>query len=135
MNRAAEHAAPLAKGIFVDAIKAMSIGDALGIVRGGNTSATDFFRKTSEEKLIAAFRPPVTEAMEHVGVVKTYSDLMQRFKTIPFVKAEPMNLEDYVTSKAAGGLFHLIGEEEKSIRTNPAAQVTPLLKEVFGAIK
>lgn len=134
MNRAAERAAPLAKDIFAEAIKSMTIADALGIVKGGDTSATDYFRKTSEAKLIAAFRPPVAESMQQVGVVKTYNELMTRFKAIPFVKAEALNLEDYVTEKAAAGLFHLIGEEEKKIRTNPAARVTPLLREVFGAV-
>ena len=135
MNRAAEQAAPVAKGIFGDTIKQMSIADAVQILRGGDTSATDFFRKTTSEKLIAAFRPPITESMQSVGAVKTYDDVMGRFRRIPLMKAEPFDINSYVTTQAVNGLFYLVGEEEKQIRTNPAARVTPLLKEVFGALR
>jgi Protein of unknown function (DUF4197) len=134
MNRAAEHAAPAAKSIFGDAIKEMSVTDAMGILRGGDTAATDFLKKTSSDKLTAAFRPPISESMQMVGAIKAFDDVMQRFKGIPFMKADPIDIEGHVTGKAVDGLFYLVGQEEKQIRTNPAAQVTPLLKDVFGGL-
>jgi hypothetical protein len=43
-----------------------------------------------------------------------------------------LDLDQYVTEKSLDGIFTRVGEEEKRIRTDPAAQVTPLLKKVFG---
>lgn len=134
MNRAAENAAPIAKDIFTGAIKKMSITDAVQILRGGDTAATDFFRKTTGAALVAAFRPSVTESMKSVGAMQSYHDMMGRFKSIPFMKTDLIDIEGYVTGKAVDGLFHLVGQEEKQIRTNPVARVTPLLKEVFGSL-
>lgn len=134
MNRAAEKAAPVAKDIFLTSLKQMSITDAMQLLRGGDTAATDFFRKSTSEPLVKAFRPPVTESMESVGAMKSYNDMTARFRQIPFMKADSMDIEGYVTTKAVDGLFLLVAEEEKKIRTNPAARITPLLKDVFGAI-
>lgn len=134
MNRAAEEAAPIAKDIFTGAIKKMSIGDAVQILRGGDTAATDFFRKATGPDLVAAFRQPITESMQSVGAIQSYQDMMARFRRIPFMKADAIDIEGYVTGKAVDGLFYLVGQEEKQIRKNPAARVTPLLKEVFGAL-
>jgi hypothetical protein len=132
MNRAAEKAAPLAKDIFVGALKQMTITDALQLLRGGDTAATDFFRRTTSEPLTAAFRPPIAESMESVGAIESYKQMVGRFQKIPFMKADSFDIETYVTTKAVAGLFFLVGEEEKKIRKNPAARVTPLLREVFG---
>ncbi len=132
MNRAAEKAAPAAKEIFLGALKQMTISDALQLLRGGDTAATDFFRKTTSEKLVAAFRPPISESMQSVGAMKAYNDMTARFKQIPFMRTDSIDIEGYVTTKAVDGIFLLVAEEEKQIRTNPAARITPLLKEVFG---
>lgn len=132
MNRAAEKATPAAKEIFLGAIKQMTIGDALQLLRGGDTAATDFFRKTTSDKLVSAFRPPIAESMQAVGAMKAYNDMTARFKQIPFMRSDAIDIEGYVTTKAVDGLFLLVAEEEKQIRTNPAARITPLLKEVFG---
>ncbi len=132
MNRAAEKAAPAAKEIFLGALKQMTISDALQLLRGGDTAATDFFRKTTSEKLICAFRPPISESMQAVGAMKAFNDMTARFKQIPFMRSDSIDIEGYVTTKAVDGIFLLVAEEEKQIRTNPAARITPLLKEVFG---
>jgi hypothetical protein len=132
MNRAAEKAAPLAQDIFLDSLKKMSIRDAVGLVRGGNTAATDFFRKNTSEQLTTAFKPPISESLKSVGAVEAFQSMMGRFQKIPFMRAESFDVDTYVTGKAVDGLFLLVGEEEKKIRTNPAARVTPLLRDVFG---
>ncbi len=70
--------------------------------------------------------------MNEVGVTRQYKDLVGRYESIPFVRKETFDIDQYVVSKALDGLFHVLGEEERKIRTNPAARVTDLLKEVFG---
>lgn len=132
MNRAAEKAAPEARDIFWTAIKEMSFDDARGILTGGDTAATEFFRQKTGERLHEAFAPIVSETMNEVGVTRQYKELTGRFEAMPFMKAEAFDLDKYVIEKALDGLFHVLGEEEKKIRHNPAARVTELLQKVFG---
>ena len=132
MNRAAEKAAPGARSIFIDAISAMSFEDAKGILTGGDTAATAYFKEKTSGKLHDAFQPVVESSMEQVGVVQKYEALSKKFESIPFAKKEMLDINGYVVSKSLDGLFLVLGEEEKKIRTNPAAQITPLLKQVFG---
>jgi hypothetical protein len=132
MNRAAEQAAPFAKQVFWDAIGEMTFEDAKKILSGHETAATDYFKSRTTDKLTVAFRPVVDQAMNKVGVTRQYKELVGRFQTIPFVKSESFDIDHYVVTKALDGLFHVLGEEERKIRTNPAARVTDLLKEVFG---
>ena len=132
MNRAAERAAPEAKKIFWDAIGKMTIDDAQRILNGTPTAATDYFKDRTSASLTLAFRPIVDRAMDEVGTVKQYNELLGQAKTIPFLKTESYDLDRYVVGKALDGLFHVVGEEERKIRTDPAARVTDLLKEVFA---
>jgi hypothetical protein len=132
MNRAAEKAAPFAKQIFWDAIGEMSFEDVRKIFSGHETAATDYFKGKTSDKLASIFTPIVDKAMSEVGITRQYKDLVGRYETIPFVKKETFDIDDYVVTKALDGLFHVLGEEERKIRTNPAARVTDLLKEVFG---
>ena len=132
MNRAAERAAPYAKQIFWDAIGEMTFEDVRKILSGHDTAATDYFKGKTTDKLTIVFKPPVSSAMDEVGVTRQYKELTGRYESIPFVKKESFDLDHYVVTKALDGLFHMVGEEEKKIRKNPAARTTDLLKEVFG---
>lgn len=133
MNRAAESAAPKARQYFVDAIKQMTFEDAMGILRGGDTSATEYFKSKTEQKLYNEFKPSVSASMNKVGVTRSYKDMVGTYtSSIPFASVEALDLDHYVTTKALDGLFYMIGQEEKKIRTDPAARVTDLLKTVFG---
>ena len=132
MNRAAEQAAPAAKKIFIDAITGMTFDDAKKILSGGNTSATEFFKAKTTDQLTVAFRPVVDKTMAQTGVVQQYQALMGRFDAIPFVRSQTFDIDGYVVGKALDGLFHVIGEQETLIRTNPAARTTELLREVFA---
>jgi hypothetical protein len=133
MNRAAEQAAPGARQIFFDAIGDMTIDDARRILDGGATAATDYFKDKTTGKLTTTFKPIVEQSMSQVGVTKRYEALLSRADNVPFLNAERYDLNDYVVGKALDGLFYMVGEEEKKIRTNPAARVTDLLREVFGS--
>jgi RNA binding exosome subunit len=132
MNRAAEKAAPQATSYFVDAIKGMTFEDATKILHGGDTSATEFFKGKTQDKLYAAFKPIVSSSMNEVGVTRSYKEMMGQYEALPFMSKESLDLDHYVTNKSLDGLFYMIGQEEKKIRTDPAARVTDLLKTVFG---
>jgi len=132
MNRAAEKAAPRAVPIFVEAVKHMTFDDARKILRGGDTSATDFFREKTRDKLYTEFSPDVRESMDKVGVAQSYKKMTAGYEKVPFMKKEDIDLDHYVTNKALDGLFYMVGQEERKIRTDPAARVTDLLKTVFG---
>jgi hypothetical protein len=131
MNRAAERSAPLAKDIFWNAIKQMSFDDARKILGGGDTAATEYFRGKTSGKLTTAFRPVVERAMNEVGATRRYKELVGRAPSLPFGRTQALDIDAYVVTKALDGLFHVLGEEERKIRKNPAARVTNLLKEVF----
>jgi len=135
MNRAAEAAAPGAKKIFGDAIGAMSIEDARKIWSGGDNAATQYFKSKTSDQLTAAFKPVVDKALNQVGVTRQYKELLGRAQSIPFMKTESLDIDRYVLGKSLDGLFLVLGEQEKQIRTNPAARTTDLLKEVFAASK
>jgi len=132
MNRSAEQAAPLAKPIFTEAVTEMSFEDGKKILNGGDTAATDYFKEKTKTKLIEAFKPKVTQAMDQVGVAAQYKSLVGQYTSLPFVNAEQFDLDSYVVRKSLDGLFYTLAQEEQKIRTNPAARVTDLLKEVFS---
>jgi Protein of unknown function (DUF4197) len=133
MNRAAEKAVPFAKDIFWDAIGQMTFDDARKILNGRDTAATDYFKAKTSKKLHAAFRPTVETVMNDVGVNRQYNELIGKYQSVPFAKNVTFDVNQYVTEKATDGLFFVVGEEEKKIRTNPTARVTDLLKDVFGS--
>lgn len=135
MNRGAEKAAPLAKQIFIGAIKEISFDDARKILTGGETSATDFFKAKTTTRLSTAFRPIISKSLSDVGATRKYKDLIGRYEALPLAGRQSLDLDDYVVGKALDGIFYMVGEEEKKIRKNPAARVTSILKEVFGSIR
>lgn len=134
MNRAAEQAAPQARQIFLNALTRMTFSDARGIITGGDTAATDYFKRQSTEELTTAFTPIVHQAMLKVGVVRQYNALMQNPALSRLSSNENFNLDEYVVGKTLDGLFYELGQEEKRIRKDPAAQTTQLLKDVFGRL-
>jgi RNA binding exosome subunit len=132
MNRAAEKAAPKAASIFSGAIKEMTIEDARKILNGGDTAATDFFKSKTHDKIYSAFKPIISSSMDEVGVTHSYKEMMGKYESLPFMSKESVDLDHYVTGKAMDGLFYMVGQEEKKIRTDPTARITDLLKTVFG---
>ena len=131
MNRAAEQATPQAKAIFIAAVKKMSFDDARKILTGSDTAATEYFKRTSSADLTTAFSPIVQHSMERVGVVKQYNNVLASAPGGSALAGQ-FDLNKYVLGKTLDGLFLMLGEQEKKIRKDPAAQTTSLLKEVFG---
>jgi hypothetical protein len=133
INRGAEDAAGYAKPIFVDAIKSMTLNDAIGLIRNGDTSATHFFRDKTTDKLMAAFAPVIKSSLDKTDATKYYSEMVTKYNNLPitFKKVNP-DLTGYVTERATNALFDLVAKEEVNIRNNLAARTTDLLKKVFG---
>ena len=132
LNRAAEEAAKKAAPVFVDAITNMSLQDGFAILKGVDTSATNYLRKTTYNPLKDKFKPVVTEAINTVKVTSYWTPLVTTYNKIPGVKKQNPDLEEYVTNKAINGLMVMIADEEIKIRKDPMARVTDLLKKVFG---
>ena len=132
INRGAEDAVGFATPIFVDAIKQMTVTDALKLVTGGNNSITNFFREKTSAKLKEAFLPVIQKSLEKVNATKYYGDAVDRYNKVPLVKKMNPDLAGHVADKTLYALFDRIGVEEANIRTNPVARTTDLLKKVFG---
>ena len=134
INRGAEDAVGYAKPIFVDAIKEMTISDAINIVRGPSDAATNYFRQKTTEKLIVAFTPVVKNSLDKVSATKYYADVVNSYNSLPttFNKINP-DLPSYVVGKAVDALFDRIAKEEANIRQDPVARTTEILKKVFGS--
>jgi len=131
MNRAAEQATPEAKKIFIAAVQKMSFDDARKILTGNDTAATDYFKRTSSDDLTTAFTPIVVRSMQRVGVIQQYNRVLASAPGGTALTGQ-LDINKYVVTKTLDGLFLMLGEEEKKIRKDPAAQTTALLKEVFG---
>jgi hypothetical protein len=132
LNRAAEEAAKKAAPVFVDAVTGMSVQDGFAILKGADTAATGFLRKTTYTPLRDKFLPIVKEAVAKVKVTSYWNPLVTTYNKLPGVKKQNPDLDEYVTNKAINGLMLLIMDEEIKIRKDPMARVTDLLKKVFG---
>ena len=136
INRGAEDAVGFARPIFINAVKEMTLTDALNIVRGNNNAATNYFKIKTSASLIEAFTPSVKASLEKVNATKYYADVINTYNKLPttFNKINP-DLTSYVVGKAVDALFDQVAKEEANIRANPVARTTDLLKKVFGSIK
>jgi Protein of unknown function (DUF4197) len=132
LNRAAEDAGNEAKPIFIDAIKGMSISDAIKIVKGENDAATKYLSRTTSPQLNAKFQPVIKTSLDKVDATKQWEELVKTYNKIPFVKKMNPNLPAYVTGKAIDGLFIMVAKEELKIRQDPMARTSEILKKVFG---
>lgn len=134
MNRAAEAAVPEAKALLVKAVKGMSVQDAKGILSGGDTAATEYFRSKTSQPLAAKFLPIVQKATSRLKLAQKYDQFAGKAGRFGLVDKDQANIEQYVTQKTLDGLFLMMAQEEKAIRTDPVGQGSKLISKVFGAI-
>jgi hypothetical protein len=132
MNRAAEAAVPEARNLLVQAVRSISIEDALQLVRGGDNAATEFFVRKTREPLGDRFLPIVTRATERVSVARKYNELAGKAASMGLMDEKQSRIEPYVTDKALDGLYFMIGEEERKIRRDPVGTGSAILQKVFG---
>ncbi|MGA9659842.1 MAG: DUF4197 domain-containing protein [Asticcacaulis sp.] len=133
MNHAAETAAPVAKDLFLDAIRTLTIKDAVGIIKGGDTAGTEYLQKTTTPRLVTAFTPPMQAAMQQSGAVAYFDKAIARNNLSSFMKTDAKTyLADHAVGYALSGLFHYVGTEETAIRHDPAKRTTQILQSLFG---
>lgn len=135
MNRAAEQAVPEAKTIFVDSVKKMSVQDAKGIITGGDTAGTEYFRRTTRGELHKRFLPIVEKATARVQLAQKYDQYADKAVAVGMLKKEDAELDEYVAQKALDGVYVMVAEEEKKIRKDPVGTGSSIIKKVFGAIR
>ena len=135
MNRAAEAAVVEARPLFVDAVKKMTVQDAKGILSGGETAATEYFHRTTEDPLRKRFLPIVKKATSRVELAEKYNQYAETAAAFGLLRKEDADLDGYVTQKALDGLFFMVAEEEKKIRKDPLGSASAVIRKVFGAIK
>lgn len=133
INRGAEDAVGYATPIFTDAIKEMTLTDALNIIKGPKDAATNYFKEKTRKKLVDAFAPSVKTSLDKVEATKYYGDIITSYNKLPttFKKVNP-DLPSYVVEKAVDALFDQVAKEEANIRANPLARTSDILKKVFG---
>jgi Protein of unknown function (DUF4197) len=132
INAGAEDAAAKAKPIFVSAIKSMTFSDAMNILMGDKNAATTFLKKATYDQLYQAFSPVIVQSLDKYDARKYWGDAVNAYNKIPLTKKANPSLDDYVTREALNGLFSMVEQKERDIRTNPAERVTDLLKKVFA---
>lgn len=135
MNRAAEAAVPEAKALLVDAVKKMSVQDAKGVLTGGDTAATEYFRRTTETQLSARFLPIVKRVTDRVGLAQQYNSLAGQGVSFGLIDKDEATVEAYVTKKALDGLYVMIAEQEKKFRRDPVGATSDIVRKVFGTLR
>ncbi|MES2885995.1 MAG: DUF4197 domain-containing protein [Pseudomonadota bacterium] len=135
LNRAAEQAVPAAADVFGDAVQQLTLDDVRGILTGPRDSATQYFKRTTTEKLTARFRPIVSKATANVGVAQSYKQMVSAAGPFAASMGASSDLDGYVTSKALDSLFVQVAAEEARIRDNPAARTSDIMKRVFAAVR
>jgi hypothetical protein len=135
MNRAAESAVTEAKPLLVDAVKNMSIEDAKAILTGGDSAATEYFRRKTAEPLAKKFLPIVKKSTAQVGLAEKYNAIAGKGSQLGVIDASQASIEQYVTKKALDGLYTMIADEEKALRQDPVGATSSLVQKVFGALK
>ena len=132
INSGAESAAGKAAPIFLDALKNMTITDAMSILMGDKNSATNFLRTNTSDKLYQAFSPIIASSLDEFGARKAWTDAVGTYNKIPFVQKMNPSLDDYVTKQTMNAMFSMVETKERSIRANPEERTTDLMKQVFA---
>lgn len=132
MNQGAEHAAVEAKAVFIDAVRSMTITDAMGIVRGSDTAATDYFRQHTEAQLRVKYLPIIQNNLRQIGFYSQYQQLLSSYKQLPLANKPDLDLEQHVLTQSLKALFTQVGEEEKAIRKDPIGRGSSAIAAVFG---
>jgi hypothetical protein len=135
MNRAAEAAVPEAKTLLIESVRKMSIQDAKGILTGGDTAATNYFKRTTESQLTQRFLPIVKKATDQVGLAEQYNSLAGQAVQLGLIKEQQATIERYATQKTLDGLYLMIAEQERAFRQNPMSATSDIVKRVFGAVR
>ena len=137
LNRGAEAAAPVARDIFVDAVRGLTIQDALGIIRGPEDAATRYLQSRTTDSLAALFMPIMENALKDTGALQIVDRIDSQLGVVGQIAGISgdglkRDLVEHGVEYGLSGVFHFIAEEEAEIRRNPAARTSEILRRVFG---
>jgi hypothetical protein len=132
MNQAAEQSAAEAKSIFISAVRSMSVTDAIGIVRGPDTAATNYFRGRTEASLRERYLPIIQKNLQQIGFYQQYQQMLSGYKKLPIADKPDLDLEQHALTQSLDALFKQVGEEEKLIRKDPLGRGSSAIAAVFG---
>jgi hypothetical protein len=134
LTKATGDAVNAAKPIFINSIKQLTVKDAVNILVTDNTrAATDYFRRTSQPMLMAAFRPIVDSTVRIENADRDYNRLATAYNALPFSRQKlETNLTDFIAARAIDGMMLVIGNEEEKIRTKYEFRKTDMMRKAFG---
>ena len=132
MNRAAEAAVPEARTLILGAVKSITINDALQILNGGNTAATDYLRSRTETQLRQSFTPYVRQTLSQSGAFTSMEQVAGQYGFGGVTGSLQNDLTQHAVGLGLDGIFLYVAEEEKKIRENPLARTSEILRRVFG---
>lgn len=119
---ASERAAP----VVADAVRVIGIDNALALVRGGPTAATQFLRGAMGETLIETLVPEVGQALR-VAQEPLVSELLSALTGVDVGRVAT----SFATT-VSNVIWEEMGREEEAIRDNPASTNDPLIIGTFG---
>jgi len=136
LNRGAEKAVPIAKDVFLGAVRGLTITDAFNILRGPETAATEYLKANTTTQLTQLFSPIMESALGDTGALRLVDSVSSQLASVPFGPNLGGNARNDLISHGVNfglqGMFHFIGEEEKAIRANPAKRTSEILRRVFA---
>lgn len=121
LNDVAVDLADSAAPIVLDAVRNMSVADAVSIMRGGPTAATDLLARNARGAVVEALLPGTSRALR--------SDIFQ-ILSAALMASSGRNLAvmaDGVSGQIGDAIFRAIGREEAAIRVNPRETRDPVL--------
>jgi hypothetical protein len=131
MNQGAEQAAVEAKAVFITAVRNMTVTDALGIVRGHDTAATEYFLEHTELALRQRYQPIIEQNLQQIGFYQQYQTFLSAYQQLPISNKPDLDLEQHVLNQSLNALFSQVAKEEKLIREDPVGRGSSLIGSVF----
>ena len=132
LNRAAEDAVSEAIPVFANAVQEITFADARNILLGEDNAATQYLNAKTEQELYTRFNPIISNSLDKVGATQVWSNIIQKYNSLPLTSRVNPDLPDYVTNEALDGVYLMIAKEEKDIRNSISARTTNLLQRVFA---
>ncbi|MEC3908995.1 DUF4197 domain-containing protein [Sphingobium sp. CR2-8] len=121
LNDVAVDLADNATPIVMDAVHRMTLADAVSVLRGGPTAATDLLAREARGSVVEALLPGASRALR--------SDMFEMLTAALSAGGgrDYVTLADNVSGQIGDAIFRAIGREEAEIRRDPGATRDPIL--------
>lgn len=119
LNRIAEDGARVAAPVVYDAIRTLSVPDALALLRGGSTAATTFLRQSMGSALVNVMIPELEQVM------RVAEDPILNTAVNALAGVDLADAAHALALEADNAIWYEIGAQEAEIRDNPEATHNP----------